>query len=180
MNHESPVTIVVGSENETKVMACRDAIIPRIPTVDILTAAVDSGVSKQPVGIEETRLGANNRANSALATVPADLGLGIEAGLLTLDGMETRWISHWIYLSTEERAFEACGPLLPIPPEIDQRLEHGETLSSILENKHSKAPGPGLAGLITHGWLDRVDMIRPAIAAVIGQWIATHSSDVSN
>ena len=48
---------------------------------------VPSGVSEQPVGMAETAQGARNRAQAALAAAEgAALGVGLESGVLELDG----------------------------------------------------------------------------------------------
>jgi inosine/xanthosine triphosphatase len=46
---------------------------------------VESGVPEQPIGFEQIRAGARNRARAALASGACALAVGIEDGLVTID-----------------------------------------------------------------------------------------------
>lgn len=82
---ESPLAALrqvrVGSTNEPKLAAVRQALAPYAPAVHVEGVAVESGVSPQPLGWEEIVLGARNRACRA-ASLSCDLGVGIEDGLV--------------------------------------------------------------------------------------------------
>lgn len=59
----------------------------RNPHLKFLPVRVESGVSDQPMTLEETRQGAVTRAQNALNSVPeADLGLGMESGVMVVGG----------------------------------------------------------------------------------------------
>ncbi len=82
-------TVRVGSANRPKVAAARAALRPFAPEALVSGVAVDSGVPEQPVGFEEIARGAGNRARAALASAEgprAQLGIGIEDGLVALEG----------------------------------------------------------------------------------------------
>ena len=76
--------IGVGTKNPAKV----DAVKEIITEYDILKAAevvpvdVDSGISEQPLTLEETVQGALNRAQGA--QLDCDLGIGLESGLFKM------------------------------------------------------------------------------------------------
>jgi len=76
----------VGSAKEPKIEAVRSALAAFVRGVEVLGAGVESGVSEQPVGLEEIAAGARNRARRALeaSAEPCDLGFGIEDGLIEL------------------------------------------------------------------------------------------------
>jgi non-canonical (house-cleaning) NTP pyrophosphatase len=63
------------------------AAVRRNPLLEFKPVRVESGVSDQPMDLEETRQGAINRAQNALSSVPgADLGVGLESGVMTVGG----------------------------------------------------------------------------------------------
>jgi len=69
--------IAVGSGNPVK----RDATARVFPASTVVTDPVPSGVAEQPMGHDETRRGARNRAIAALRAGAYDLGVGIEGGV---------------------------------------------------------------------------------------------------
>lgn len=90
------LNIVLGSKSvhkrEAVVAACSNL---KFPVGAILEVAVDSRVNSQPVGMEETQQGAQNRAIYALRHMaparqeqpdPKMIGIGIENGIIHVDG----------------------------------------------------------------------------------------------
>jgi inosine/xanthosine triphosphatase len=88
------VRVVVGSTNKVKVESARRAFALAFPgaTIEVQGASSPSGVSDQPMGDEETRKGAFNRAAGAAAAASAsalasssdvggvDFAVGLEGG----------------------------------------------------------------------------------------------------
>ena len=74
--------IGVGSTNPVKIAAVRTVVTRAFPAAEVIGLSVDSGVSEQPWGDEEARLGARNRARAVLAAAGSDLGVGLEGGVL--------------------------------------------------------------------------------------------------
>lgn len=74
----------VGTTNDQKIRAAIGAMAGYAPDAAVEGAAVDSGVSPQPVGFEEISLGARNRAARAFAFGDCDLAVGYEDGLVEL------------------------------------------------------------------------------------------------
>ena len=77
-------SVRVGTLNEPKIEAVREAFTAYAPEAVVGGTAVESGVPDQPVGWEEIVLGARNRARRAFASGPCDLAVGIEDGLVEL------------------------------------------------------------------------------------------------
>jgi hypothetical protein len=76
--------VALGSATGLKVAAVR-AVWPA-PDWSVAGEGVPSGVPEQPIGIEETRIGAMNRARRALAAVPtAEVAVGLENGMVEID-----------------------------------------------------------------------------------------------
>ncbi len=74
--------VAVGSTNPTKVEAVRRIFSQAYPGSEVMGLSVPSGVPDQPIGDEATRQGALNRAHAALEAARADLGLGLEGGVV--------------------------------------------------------------------------------------------------
>ena len=74
--------IAVGSTNRVKIGAVREVLRSLAPDARVEGVDVPSGVADQPFGDEETIRGAQARARGALAALAADLGVGIEGGVV--------------------------------------------------------------------------------------------------
>lgn len=75
--------IVVGTDNKLKVVAVEEVIreYKLFPEAEVVGIDIRSGVSEQPVTLEEIRTGAHNRAVRSFAYGAFALGVGIESGL---------------------------------------------------------------------------------------------------
>jgi inosine/xanthosine triphosphatase len=75
--------VAVGTTNEPKLEAVRQALAPFAPGVRVEGRGVESGVPEQPVGWDAIVAGARNRAQRA-ASDGCELSIGIEDGLVAL------------------------------------------------------------------------------------------------
>ena len=88
------LVVVVGSANPVKINATSACFVAAFPDLQVKCTgfSVDSGVSDQPWGSEETRTGAQNRAVAAAAAAAAegvegvDFAVGLEGGVESVDG----------------------------------------------------------------------------------------------
>ena len=81
----SPLRVAVGSKNPVKLAAVRQAFFRAFPDRPLVCVGHDvpSGVSDQPWGHPETRLGAIQRRRGAFtADMGADYAVGIEGGVV--------------------------------------------------------------------------------------------------
>lgn len=113
------IRIAVGTTNPCKVEAVKIAFesVFDVP-IAIDTYSVESGVSDQPFGDEETRIGAYNRARSALigsisADKKADFGVGLEGGVHKgknpIDGSQELWcMAYMCILGTNSELCLSC------------------------------------------------------------------------
>ncbi len=76
-----PMKIAVGSTNPVKIAAVRDVTTRVWPEAQIVSIAAESGIGSMPMSSEETLLGAENRARTALRLSGADFGIGLEGGV---------------------------------------------------------------------------------------------------
>jgi inosine/xanthosine triphosphatase len=85
---ENKMQVVVGSTNQVKLRATRRAFEARYDLmrgehVALMQTSVSSGVPEQPRGLDETVLGAFNRATACLEFM-GDYTVGIESGVIQL------------------------------------------------------------------------------------------------
>mmetsp|Transcript_61627 Transcript_61627/g.156655 ORF Transcript_61627/g.156655 Transcript_61627/m.156655 type:complete len:199 (+) Transcript_61627:77-673(+) len=81
--------LAVGTTNPGKVAAVKTAIgaYAHLAAFQVMPAKVASGVSDQPMTLDETTQGAKNRATAVRHAVEgASLGIGMESGLFQSDG----------------------------------------------------------------------------------------------
>lgn len=154
--------VVVGSINPVKVAATA-AVLCRIygdgssETVLVEPVAVESGVSHQPWGNEETLRGALNRAQAAQRASSATLGVGFEGGLLEVQGRV--FTCAWCAVVRDDGAVGiAGGENVLLPPSVAADVRAGAELGpamDVLTGIHNTKQGGGAIGALTGGWLDR-------------------------
>lgn len=74
--------ISVGSTSPVKMRAVESACRSARLDAEVIGVEAESGVNVQPVGCEEMKRGARNRAEAALAAHPDSVAIGIENGLI--------------------------------------------------------------------------------------------------
>jgi len=149
---------VVGSRNPVKIAATR-GVLRRVHGDDarVVGVSVDSGVSKQPWGDEETLRGALNRAQAALDGSGAALGVGLEGGLVEVDGhvFTCAWCA---VVRPDGTVGIAGGANLLLPPSAAEAVRGGAELGPTMDaltGLHNTKQRQGAIGILTHGYLDR-------------------------
>lgn len=128
----------VGSANRVKVAAVGQVLASYIPAVSVRPYAVASGISEQPMTMEETITGAKNRAEKALVAALAEpagkeapcLSFGIESGLFSPDGGTTYFDVCAVSLFDGVDHHIGFSSAFQIPPAVARFvLEEGKDLS---------------------------------------------------
>ncbi len=149
--------IAIGSTNPVKIGAVENVLRLVYPDAEFITVTVPSGVSVQPIGDEETRQGALNRARAALAATDADWGAGLEGGVVKteLGLMTNAWC---VIVDRAGRIGVGGGANMLLPQSVVERVESGVELGEAMDEyagvedvKH----GPGAIGILTRGLVDR-------------------------
>ena len=108
--------VAVGSGNPVKLAAVRAVLGSLVDVAAIAPVVVASGVPDQPVGDDETIRGARTRAHAAREAADADLGVGLEGGIV--DGPEGMRTCAWCVVVHRDGR-EGVGGSLAMPlPEI--------------------------------------------------------------
>jgi non-canonical (house-cleaning) NTP pyrophosphatase len=151
--------VALGSGSEIKIAAVAEAFGP---SWEVLTVShAESGVRPQPVGKEETLLGATTRSAAARAAHPeADLAIGIENGMWERqDDATCPWEDGACVVITSRGgvSFAVWSDTLPIPRQHPyQRGPNGEW--SKLKDPHS---------VLTNGARPRQAFLRDALVAFL-------------
>lgn len=152
--------VVVGSDNPAKLDAVRQVLGRIDPTCHVSGLRVTSDLPKQPWGYEQTRSGAEERARRALLNTTADLGVGMETGLVERQG--TVYVSCWCAV-VDRNGWKslASGAEMPLPHQIGRRLRPGDTeteLGPIIDEVAGEAGAGrhlGAIGVLSRGLLTR-------------------------
>jgi inosine/xanthosine triphosphatase len=136
---------------------------------------VPSGVSDQPTGHAETATGAVNRAAAVLEAGPYDLGVGLEGGVATYDGIDGRYLVMWAAVDDGDHVGRAAGPSIELPADVVARLDDGSELGDVMDDvldTTGVARRGGAAAALTAGAVDRADALAVAVAGALGRFVS--------
>ena len=144
-------------------------------TVDLVGVNAASGVAGQPWGEAETRQGALNRAEAALALEPAThLSVGIEAGVAQEPGWPL-WTFAWIIVLDRSGVRGAArSATFAVPEELAAGVRGGSELGDALDAAYGlrrAKDGPGAVGVLTGGLIDRPELYRTAMLLALTPWL---------
>ena len=167
--------VAVGSTNPVKYRATVGALGEWASAVEQVD--VDSGVSEQPLSTAETIEGAKNRARRARAAGDDDLGVGIEGGVATVDGLEGRFLTMWAAVDDGSQCSVGAGPRIRLPDSIVRALETGAELGPLLDDllgTEQIKEDRGAVGVFTANAIGREDALRHAVAVALGPIVSEH------
>lgn len=170
--------IAIGTKNQAKVQAVEIVCASYLETFNIFPLSVPSNVSAQPIGDEETLLGAMNRASLALNESQADLSFGLEGGVKELNGQ--LFVCNWGVLHTKDgQQFIAGGAQIPLPEEVAAAIRKGQELGPVMD-AYTKQVGirhkEGAVGVFTKGLINRGDMFEHIVKLLIGQYFYSNQA----
>ncbi len=149
--------VAIGSTNPVKTRAVEKVLREVYPDVEFVAREVPSGVRAQPIGDEETRRGALNRARAVLEATGADWGIGLEGGIIQIEmgTLTTAWCVIVDRAGTVGVG-GAANMLLPeaVAARVLNGVELGEAMdeyASVEDVKHKM----GAIGILTRGLIDR-------------------------
>ncbi|QTD41382.1 DUF84 family protein [Sporosarcina sp. Te-1] len=163
---------VIGSTNQAKVSAVHKVLQLHAPEFHLHEVKVPSGVKDQPIGDEETRQGAINRAMNAAAKFQGAIGIGLEGGVRMLEGQ--MYVCNWgALVLPDQTVFSAGGAQIPLPNEIADELKMGKELSAAVEsyfNARGIQHSGGAMGMFTSHAVDRDALFEHVMQLLIGQF----------
>lgn len=177
---ETGMKITVGSKNPNKIQAVKEAMLAFEPfaNAEFKGVSADSGVSDQPIGLEETISGAGNRAKRAFGD--CDFSVGLESGLVPVPLTRSGYMNlSACAIYNGEELFVGLGPAFELPEEItrlvaEERLEldvaiHRSGFSSNPRIGYSE----GIIGVLTKGVITRKDYMVPAVSMAMARLMPT-------
>lgn len=174
--HQSSLVIAkvgVGTLNPAKLVAVEQALQQLWPQVSITSINVDSGVRAQPLSDQEAILGATNRAQLALASLDADLGIGVEGN--TVELAQGMFSTAWVAVVDREGAIGlgSSGRFL-LPAVVAQAVRQGAELGPLMDQltgeentKHKQ----GAVGILTNNLITRSAALETAVIFALTRFI---------
>jgi len=160
--------VVVGSNNPVKLEATKEAFARFYPSqdFDFATFSAPSGVSDQPMGHQETKQGAENRAEACRGQHPeANFWVGLEGGLEKIDNEYWSFACMCVIGTGGGVGFGRTGSFL-LPSRISELIDQGEELGTahdiVLNDTNSKQKS-GLTGALTNEKITRKDSYVEAL-----------------
>ncbi|WP_425146819.1 inosine/xanthosine triphosphatase [Deinococcus sp.] len=174
-----PLIVAAGTLNPAKLRPVQQVFQQLWPGAQVQGVAVPSGVAEQPIGAEETMLGAVQRARAALKAVPgASYGAGLEGGVRFDDtGSEQGggcWLFGVVAVTDGTRLEVGRSAELRLPPEVERRLRAGEELGPIMDElsgQQNIKQQAGTVGLLTGGLLTRSDVWQMALTLTLAPFL---------
>ena len=163
--------IVVGSLNPVKIEAVREVLLyySNLSQYKIIGKETSSGISKQPLSLEEIVKGANNRAKNSFDD-NAYFSVGIESGLMKVPYSNNGYVDICACsIYDGEIIYSGLSRAFPLPPRITKLiLEKGKDLEEAfyetgITTEKNIGSKKGVIGLLTKGRVTRKEQIKDAI-----------------
>lgn len=165
--------ITVGSKNEVKVGAVREVLVeyPFLGSPEVVGVDVPSGVAEQPHSLDETIVGAMNRARACYA---GGLSVGIEAGLVQVPYTKTGLMDCTVVVFYDgEQCHLGLSSLFECPKAVvDIMLNDGVTMQEAclragLTDNPELGRAEGMIGVLTKGRVTRKEYTKQALRAAL-------------
>ena len=151
------VMVAVGSTNPVKIAAATAVLRSRFPDASVEAIAVASGVPDQPFGDAETIAGARTRARAARSALDAEVGVGLEGGVVE-DAGGMRSCAWCVIVHRDGREGVGGSLAMPLPPAVAAMIREGTELGhamDLLVAQRGTKHGQGAVGILTDGRIDR-------------------------
>jgi inosine/xanthosine triphosphatase len=164
----SSLKVAVGTESALKLRAVKTALESLLTyPFEVTSYKAESGISDQPVGVEEMERGAENRAKAALnAAENRGVAIGIESGLIQRG---TFWFDQVcvVVLGSSGGRSVAFGAEFPIPRNIvEETFAQKSELGEIIK-KHGYGGEKDPIHYLSGGQLKREDFLVQAIQCAL-------------
>lgn len=170
--------IYVGSKNTAKVGGVALGARAYWPDAQVEGHEVESGVSVQPLGYEETMQGALNRARAVHALGGADLGVGLEGGVVDIQG--TPVMMSYVAVTDGVRSTVVPVTGMPLPKAWGEALQNGAELRPLVQ-----AAGlpydyiGGVSAILSNNTISRDTTFAEGVKCALLPWVnpAAYASD---
>src|SRR4051812_31188846 len=167
--------VAVGSSNPVKVQAVREVLRFIAPEATIAGVAVESGVPDQPGGDAETIRGARARALAARDALSAELGVGIEGGVVENDDGSLRTCAWAVVVGAGGREGLGGSLAMPLPARVAvlvrSDMELGDAMEAVTGKVDIKRQA-GAVGILTAGLVDRQEAYEVIVAYALAPFVS--------
>jgi inosine/xanthosine triphosphatase len=172
--------IAIGTKNKTKIQALQEALeeVQCFDDFEMLSFAVPSGIAEQPLSLEETILGAKNRAQASFLSpsLTPKYGFGIESGLVEAPRTRTGFLNICVcsaYNGKEYSTGFSTGFEVPLPilrRVLEDKLDLSQAcIASGISSNEKMGEEEGLIGILTKGKVNRLEYTKECIHAALLQ-----------
>jgi inosine/xanthosine triphosphatase len=165
--HVPLLRVTVGSTNPVKVGAVRSVVTRLRPDVEVANLSVPSGVPDQPWGDDETIRGARTRALGARAATDADIGIGIEGGVVDGGDGVVRTCAWAVAVLRDGRDGVGGSLAMTLPQRVAELVRGGMELGHAMDavtGSHNVKQGVGAVGILTSGLVTRQQAYETLVA----------------
>ncbi len=173
--------IGIGSENKTKITACKIALrqiltesVINHEDVQFRAIPTRTEVPDMPLTMTDIRNGARQRAIHVQLYLPeADISIGLEGGVFIPDeaNHDESYLQNWVYAYDGLDGFFGSSPCLPLPRVITQALyQEKRELSDVIDSFSGKTDvrsNEGAFGILTKNLITRTDSFVSAILCAL-------------
>ena len=169
------LTIKVGSKNKAKVAAVEEILqdYPHLKGAHVEGVEVSSGVSDQPLSLEELSLGATNRARKAFQD--CDYSVGIESGFMKVPHTKSGYMDICMAAVFDGKIMHvglSSGFETPDLETMRLVVEDGMEFSHAahktgLSNDKKTNEVAGVIGDLTRGIIDRKEFTKQALRSAL-------------
>jgi len=163
--------INIGTENPSKVSALRDILLDYhlFAQAEVVSYHVSSGVIDQPMTLDETMLGAENRARRCY-TADCRFSVGIESGFLEAARVRGGLMEVTICAIYDgENVYHGFSSCFNCPEDIMAYLRQGKNLNDAAflagytTNPEIGKSGDGVISILTRGRVTRKEYTKQAL-----------------
>lgn len=168
--------VAVGSANPVKLGAARVVLGRLAEGAVVSSVTVESGVPDQPWGDEETMRGALTRARAARAALDADVGIGIEGGVVAEADGSVRTCAWAAAVMRDGREGVGGSLALTLPPGVARLvrdgMELGHAMDAVAGTRNVKH-GLGAVGILTGGLVTRQQAYETIVIYALAPLLGT-------
>lgn len=173
--------LFVGSSNPVKINAVTIAASEAWPAIVVQGYEVNSGIPAQPMGDDETRLGAENRAKAALEVGIRQqdlgnsgcLGVGLEGGVFETESGDL-WSTVWVVVADQQgNLHHVNGARFKIPESIATPIREGREMGLVVNKMFGGQDvrrANGAIGVVTKNFVDRTEEYAAIAKLALGLW----------
>ena len=163
--------VIVASKNPVKIQSVKKGFEKMFPSrkFEFVGVSVSSDVSDQPVGDDETFLGAKNRVDNAFKEYSnAKFYVGIEGGIVEIENEMA--LIEWIVIKSGNKYGKSKTSMFFLPQKIAGLIKEGKELgeaNDIVFGKENSKQKEGAVGLLTDNVINRTDFYIDAVVLAL-------------